>query len=240
MFSPLNDPQVDRWFQRFNAPLKRLPAEEREQLHLEVRQHLDALVAANEELGSYPAEAWQLALVQFGDPTRIGRKLYQEWQRNSVSRSGSAAICFGVVLHLMWASATLFIWQHCSLVWQHHNIVWWNSWLAPTSVLFINALIGYRHPNQALKGALYSDILAMFGYLLCLMPEMLHPHLEYYGGHGMSTSVPAFMALLYMPLFALKACGIAYLASVTRRGWYTPTLADFKLSLPKRQVQAIR
>ena len=57
MFSPLNDPQVEHWFQRLNAPLKRLPAEERTQIHQEVRQHLEALAAANEELGSSPEEA---------------------------------------------------------------------------------------------------------------------------------------------------------------------------------------
>ena len=53
MFSPLNDPQVEEWFQRLNAPLQRLPLAERVELHTEVRQHLDALVAANKELGSH-------------------------------------------------------------------------------------------------------------------------------------------------------------------------------------------
>lgn len=62
MLSSLNDPSLDQWFQQFNAPLKRLPVEERAQLHTEVRQHLEALVAANEELGSTPEEAWAHAL----------------------------------------------------------------------------------------------------------------------------------------------------------------------------------
>lgn len=78
MFSPLENEELDHWFQRLNAPLKHLPAQERVQLHAEVRQHLEALVAANEELGSTPEEAWQFALTQFGDPTRIGRRLGRE------------------------------------------------------------------------------------------------------------------------------------------------------------------
>lgn len=78
MFSPHKQTETEDWFQRLNAPLKRLPAQERAELHTEVRQHLDALAAAHEELGSPPDEAWRLALAQFGDPTRIGRRLRRE------------------------------------------------------------------------------------------------------------------------------------------------------------------
>ena len=44
MFSPLENESVDTWFQRFNAPLKNLPAEERILLYQEVRQYLESLV----------------------------------------------------------------------------------------------------------------------------------------------------------------------------------------------------
>ena len=74
-----NDEQLDHFFQRLNRPLKRLPQPLRAELHQELRQHLDALAAAHEELGSPPEEAFQHALRQFGDPGRVGRKLWWEW-----------------------------------------------------------------------------------------------------------------------------------------------------------------
>ncbi len=78
MFNPLENEASEAWFQRLNAPLKRLPAEERAALHVEVRQHLEALAAANEELGSSLEEAWDLARTQFGDPGKFGRKMRRE------------------------------------------------------------------------------------------------------------------------------------------------------------------
>ena len=81
MFSPLENEDLDNWFQGLNRPLKRLPADERRELHAEVRQHLEALAAANEELGSTPEEAWQFARDQFGDPGKFGRRMAWEWRR---------------------------------------------------------------------------------------------------------------------------------------------------------------
>jgi uncharacterized membrane protein len=78
MFSPRKQTETEDWFQRLNAPLNGLPAAERAEMRTEIRQHLDALTAAHEELGSPPDEAWRLALAQFGDPTRIGRRLRRE------------------------------------------------------------------------------------------------------------------------------------------------------------------
>jgi len=33
---------------------------------------------------------------------------------------------------------------------------------------------------------------------------------------------------------------VAYLASVTKRGWYRSSLADFKLTLPRKRIQISR
>ena len=120
MFSPLNDPQVEQWFQRLNAPLKRLPAEERTQLHHEVRQHLEALAAANEELGSSPSEALELALQQFGDPSKFGKKMAQEWHQGKIGfRADAAAVMFGVGCQM----TIMIAWMVLINVWQsgHHN-----------------------------------------------------------------------------------------------------------------------
>ena len=102
MFSPLNDPQVEQWFQRLNAPLKRLPAEERTQIHQEVRQHLEALAAANKELGSSPEEAWEHALKQFGDPGKFGKRMAREWKLGKTGcRVEIVAIGFGFGLQVL-------------------------------------------------------------------------------------------------------------------------------------------
>ena len=126
MFSPLSDPHVDEWFQRFSGALKRLPAAERADLHQEVRQHLESLVAANEELGSSPQEAWQLAMAQFGDPAKIGWRLRREalalprdpnqWAANPRTAAGiySFVLCTGslallAVVTFVFASAALVL-----------------------------------------------------------------------------------------------------------------------------------
>jgi hypothetical protein len=237
MFSPLNDPQVDQWFQRFNAPLRRLPAAERAELHQEVRQHLDALAAANEELGSTPEEAWELALMQFGDPAQIGRKMYQEWQQSRVAHSGGAAVGFGVLLHLSWTAAMLAALQCCG----PSFFAWPNSLLSFVSLLLINGVVGWKYPYQALKGALYANLFSAFVNFLCLLPKMLHPHTEYFGGVGMTVSLSASSILIGVPYSALRACSVAYLASVCkRRQWYLPRLADFTLRLPHKQRKLSR
>ena len=88
MFSPHDSPAVKDWFQRFDAASRHLPAEERAVQRQEIQQHLEALVVAHEELGTPPAEAWRLALTQFGNPTKIGRKIGEEWQQG---RTGPSA-----------------------------------------------------------------------------------------------------------------------------------------------------
>ncbi len=184
MFSPLNDPQLELWFQRFNAPLKRLPAEERAALHQEVRQHLEALAKANEELGSSPEEAWEFALAQFGDPARIGRKLGQKHQQSKTGiRDGLKAVLFGTNLHLLWGVTT--------------------------------------------------TLLAHLVYFGCLVLQQF-------------LYVDTSWAITVMPLSGswtwrtMAGCAIAYLISVTKRGWYKPALTDFKLTLPRRWVRVGR
>jgi len=50
-----------------------------------------------------------------------------------------------------------------------------------------------------------------------------------------------FVHLLRLTLvWALSQTAIAYLASVSKRGWYKPTLADFKLALPRKQRKLSR
>ena len=103
-----NDEQLDHFFQRLNKPLKRMPQPARTELHQELRQHLDALIAAHEELGSPPEEAFQLALRQFGDPAKVGRKLWWEWFLSTQRRPSEAVIAAGYALLLYALSDLLF------------------------------------------------------------------------------------------------------------------------------------
>ncbi len=210
MFSPLENEELDRWFQRLNAPLKRLPADERAEVHQEVRQHLEALAAANEELGSTPEEAWELAQIQFGDPGKFGRRMAREWHQSRTGfRAEMSAILFGLEIQtLMWFVAvglpSIGIPMLAVIL----------LWLSVTEIL-LYIIMGRRYPLQAIKSALYLDILRGI-YLI----GMFHP------------SLTSLIGLLGFGVHV----GLAYLASVTKRGWYKPTWADFKLTLPKRRI----
>lgn len=81
MLSQFDDEETAAYFERLNAPLRKMPQADRAELHAELRQHLDALAAAHEELGASPDEAAHAALKQFGDPVKIGRRLFDEWRR---------------------------------------------------------------------------------------------------------------------------------------------------------------
>jgi len=240
MFSPLNSQDSEEWFQKLNRPLRHLPASERTEAHLEVRQHLEALAAANEELGSSREEAWEFALAQFGDPARIGQKLYQEWRQSKTGlRAGLNAVIFGTSLHLLWGVTTTVAFA----LWLHFQgtrgpIGEVSGVLAMASLLIINFAIGRKYPHQALKGALYSSAVVYLATFCRFLPLILHPqHLT--SAHGMVT-VTFMLPFGFFAWFTLVGCTIAYLASVTRRGWYRPSLADFKLNFPRLRQKIAR
>jgi hypothetical protein len=97
----------------------------------------------------------------------------------------------------------------------------WNTFFAVTLAVLLNLGIGYKYPFQAIKGALYAGTAWRLIFAVRLLPLL--------SGHGW----PGFAgdALLWTAL----DCALAYLASVTRRGWYRPRLADFKLSPARRR-----
>jgi hypothetical protein len=81
MDSPRNDLRLEEYLARLDTQLFPMPVEARRELRHELRQHLEVLIIAHEELGSTGEEAVSAALHQFGDPVRIGRRLADEWQR---------------------------------------------------------------------------------------------------------------------------------------------------------------
>ncbi len=237
MFSPLENEELDRWFQRLNAPLKRLPADERANLHLEVRQHLEALVAANEELGSTPEEAWKHALIQFGDSGSFGKKMAQEWRQDRTDfRAVMVALRCGVGVHatsVLGLVAMLFLIDRLLLFPMGLN--------EPTGLLGIGyfvgvplitgLVIGRKHPCRALTAALYTSLVLPISPVAFAAFALSAPHV---------TKAMMFWVVLkdLGPVCTdslLLNCGAAYLASVTKRGWYKPTWEEFKLTLPKQR-----
>lgn len=244
MFNPLQNEALDEWFQRFNAPLKRLPTEERAELYAEVRQHLDALVAANEELGSPPEEAWELALVQFGDPGAIGRRLAWEWRRGRGWISPdmtavlyglgiTAATFFGVTLVLNSSWLWSGWWAFLSV---HSEAVFGTAYMATVPVL-TGAAVGKKFPKQALTGAFYSAA------LLPILPVTVFMEVACLFGHervGVTLGVNLILFVLAGAWLLLSGAA-AYVASARkRRQWYCPRRADFTLTLPRRRPRLSR
>ncbi len=245
MFSPLENEELDQWFQRLDAPLKRLPAEERAQLYQEVRQHLYALAAANEELGSPPAEAWQYALDQFGNPSKFGRRMVWEWRRKHGFISLQiAAVLYGIAVSSVSMIAIAAIdWLVTALPYFAMNIILIND---PFPALICGALgipivtgvaVGWKYPRHALKGVFYAACLWPLLPALALFSRMLQPCLI----SPVQINWPNFMFTCFaFPVWLFLTCGAAYLASVTKRGWYRPSLIDFKITLPSRTKQISR
>jgi len=206
MFKPLEDEAIKVWFRRLDAALGRMPAEEKTRQRDEVRQHLEALATSNTAQGQPLDAAWNAALVQFGDPTQIGRKLYREWKQ---SRTGfRAAIGFGLSLQL-----ALKLLGASLIISGMPLIVYFVVYLACTPLAGV--FIGRKYPMQAIRATFYTSV-------LCNLWLGITYH--------------------HSPIFLVKVSVIigfqvlvAYFASVTRRGWYKPALADFKLTLPRRR-----
>lgn len=251
MSSPYDSPAVNDWFRRFDAASRHLPAEERSGQREEIQQHLEGLVAAKVAQGQTSSAAWEAALEQFGDPTQIGRKMYQEWQQGRTGfRADMRAILFGFGLQVLgrFAAQLLFFFWTSRLynpgdrLYTHgQGIVGFplavNMILGYGSILLINAAIGRKCPLQAIKGAFYSNVL----WSLSQWCEVIIVASAQHGNHIPQPLSAAFVySIMLMPLWVASNVAIAYLASVTKRGWYKPSLADLKLTLPRRRPQLSR
>ena len=69
--------RLEQYLDELERPLTALTPEARADWREEARQHLLALAAAHEELGTPPEEAAEAALRQFGDAQQIGRQVQQ-------------------------------------------------------------------------------------------------------------------------------------------------------------------
>jgi len=169
MSSPLDDPQVEEWFRQFDAALRFLPAEERAVQRQEIQQHLEALVAAHQELGSTPAEAWRLALTQFGNPTKIGRKIYEEWQQGRTGPDADKqAIAYAAGLIGCYFAYFLIPYMLRN-IWLNgeRDLIGFAPFPAAVYLIVllggtlpVGIVIGRTRPLQAIKSAFYGSLLS--------------------------------------------------------------------------------
>ena len=238
-----DDNDLDNWFQQLNKPLKRLPANERREVHAEVRQHLEALAAANEELGSTPEEAWEHALEQFGDPGKFGRRMAWEWRRGQGWVSPDmAAVLYGVGIHAAASAGLVVLYcavcllDYCSGARLSGSGAWWL--MMAGYVVGVPALTGFalgrKYPQRALTGAFYAALaLPVLPLLAAAIASALQSQGEMWTNAAEAAGIEADLLSV--------TCGAAYVGSAwARREWYRPTWTDFKMTLPKRRRQVRR
>ncbi len=225
MLNPLNSGEMDDYVQRLNAQLRKMPPQERAEVNQELRQHLEAQAQAHEELGATPAEAMQSALRSFGDPRRIGRRMFCEWKwgkhQKVVYKIGTFVFSY-VTLAL--------IDLLCSGLMPSH---YGPPNLRDRCVLFglVPALTGMILGGCSPKVALHNTVCTLTGwigfffllnticYWRCPNPGEAYVQLLSW------TSLNTICWLTVGGLFA-------YIASARRRGgWYRLRLSDLKLRL---------
>jgi len=232
MLNPHNSPAVNDWFRRLDAAWRRMPADERTRQRDEVQQHLEGLVAAKVAQGQSVEAAWNAALKQFGEPTQIGRKMYQEWRRNRAGFHADArAVLFGVRLNVLVG----FVIQN--ICWQGFMPI---PWFILIGLLLLSGAgvltyvpIGRKYPFQAIKSAFYTTILSD---LWCIIGSVI-AYKVHFGIPQLSVMPGNLTSFLLMPTGLIFYVAVAYFASVTKRGWYRPSWADFKITLPSRRRQ---
>ena len=246
MFSPRKQTETEDWFQRLNAPLKRLPAQERAELHQEVRQHLEALAQAHEELGSPSDEAWSLSLAQFGDPAKIGRCMAWEWRRKQGWVSEKLAAVFYGVGTSVASIAGVEVLSYLVSVLTYYVVGIDTSNPFPTDACNLVAVpimaglaVGRKYPHQAMTGAFYAAVASSISPTLAGFTTLIMFLQGTLGSVRMWQDFAAYAAISSGWLFLI--CGAAYLASARkRREWYRPCWADFKMTSPRERAQTSR
>ena len=236
MLNSHDDKDLDNWFQQLNKPLKRLPADERAALHAEVRQHLEALAKANEELGSTSEEAWQFALEQFGNPGKFGRRMAWEWRRGRGWVSPDmAAVLYGVGIHAAASVGLVVLFCVVSLLdyFSGGRLLGMGAGWLMTAGYFVGVpawtgfTLGRKYPQRALTGAFYAALaLPVLPLLTAALASVLQSPAEMGASLAEAVGIGADLVLV--------TCGAAYVASArARREWYRPDFASFKLALPR-------
>ena len=235
MFSQFDNEEMENYFNGLNAQLKRMPAADRAEAHQELRQHLDALIAAHEELGATPRKR----------PKRHSDSLATRSRRaGSCSGSGSfraAAAASLPILEIICASGLLFALYLGVLNLQaQSNIPIWvrGLWIYLCPPLIAGSVFGLFRPSNALRNAAQAS-LALSGTVIVLSLPALSRDLACVGSqlaYGLPNSAPCIYwmgqwaddAVLAIQTLASILGGLlpggcaAYLISSWRRGGFYP------------------
>lgn len=140
------------YLNRVSVEIGSLPAERQDDLRREIAQHLHALAAAHEELGSTPEKAALAAQRQFGDPRRVGRTFARQWRRAPQNASfrhdyGRALAAFGGLASFNFVLMTLLNQNRVPVP----NVAsWlWHTFLVGWCILGTPVVAGWRLGNRA-------------------------------------------------------------------------------------------
>ena len=194
MRSRFHDEPVERFYEQFNRQIARMPQVERSELQLELRQHLDGLVAAYEEIGCSPEEAVESALRRFGDPKKIGRGLYREWRRTDPERA--ATVTMIVTLVALFPAGCLALLASASPFTD-------GALVAPA--LLAGLITGWKHPGGTWRGALWGAASVAGAVLLPLLvlPPLVGGYRQFYSISESASLLGA--ACSWLPLACLAA-----------------------------------
>lgn len=211
----------DDYLRRLHRPLRGLPPDARAEAQQELRQHLDALVAAHRELGATEDAAVRAALRSFGDPARVGRRLVREWQRKH-SRVSTEwwAVLFTLAFYALAVSVTrsgdIFMGRTTDTVQVIVALV-----VIP---LVTGATTGLLFPKVAVASVLFATLSTAS---LLLLPAVLLLALEPDAGTIYAFKVFTVQAMCWLPL----SCLAAYVTSALRRKeLYRVIWRDLKLT----------
>lgn len=189
-----------------DAKLLSLTAETRRAVLVEVRQHLEASIAAREELGIEHEAAVAEAIARFGDPARLARR-FRAAYRDPASIFPGAAFreslwCLGT------SGTTLILLDAASWFRPESNPLasvsaWcWMAWFF-FGPFFSGAVSGFRAPRRAALGTFYA---------LALLALLTIPLIQWDLQRTVDIPVPLLFAL-WLPAGCLGAIA----GSVARR-----------------------
>jgi hypothetical protein len=160
-------PELDQYLSTLGKEIKDLPAVERDSVHEELRQHLDAMIAAEEELGAAQAVAIESALASFGDAKTIGRRLRIESEKKLVTPQMRQAM--SIVGTVLLAQVFLVIFGGQLFPSPAHNF-----WFLLITALAVGIYVERRYPDNGLEGTmafqLITQSLLFLTTLLILCP----------------------------------------------------------------------
>ncbi|MBC7806728.1 MAG: hypothetical protein H7145_11305 [Akkermansiaceae bacterium] len=223
-------PELDNYLSTLDKEIKDLSVDERATVREELRQHLDAMIAAEEELGASPSIAVDAALEKFGNAKELGRRLRVESEQNLVPASLRNVLAVFVVALL--AQATLL------------GVA--GEWLGPAGRVAAMAILGLgvgmyaekRRPDFALTGAMMLFVVG--GYVCPLLLMGLYFDSATSVPHWVNTLASGIRDLLSDSIFTVLFLVIGVCFATARRTKRWQMLDNSQMNTLPRRVWALR